>query len=204
MSDTFKTMKKAIILLSGGIDSTVCAYIAKQWGHEVYALSFDYGQRHLCELQAAALIAQEMGAVEHKTLSLPTLGAITNEQPYVPARNTIFLSLALGYTEVIGATDLFIGINADDVYFPDCSPKFFHAFNSLAAVATKTKIRLNAPLLNLSKTQIIQKGIALGVPFEKTLTCYAGTNCAVCPACKIRCNAFSELGISDPLKYQHD
>jgi 7-cyano-7-deazaguanine synthase len=196
-------MKKAIILLSGGIDSTLCAAIAKDWGFDLYALSFDYGQRHLKELQAAAEIARLYSAVEHKIITLSALAVITNERPYVPARNTIFLAHALGYAETVGSTDLFVGINADDVHFPDCSPKFFHAFNSLAAVATKAKISLNAPLLNLTKAQIIQKGIELGVPFEKTLTCYGGDHCGACPACKIRLNAFDQLGINDPLKYNN-
>lgn len=191
-------MKKAIILLSGGIDSAVCAAIAKQWGYEIYALSFDYGQKHIKELQAASILAKHFNAVEHKTLIIPTLAAITNEQPYVPARNTIFLSLALGYAETIGAEYLFIGINADDTYFPDCSSAFYHAFNSLAAVALKVKVHLNAPLMDLNKSEIIKKGAELGIDFSKTISCYEGSYCGRCLACKIRMEGFIRAGIVDP------
>lgn len=191
-------MNKAIILLSGGIDSYVCAEIAKEWGYELYALSFDYGQKHISELKAASVISSSLNVVEHKILTIPTLSAITNEQPYVPARNTIFLSLALGYAETIGATDLFIGINSDDTYFPDCSPRFYHAFNSLAAVALKKRVRLNAPVMKMTKSEIIKKGAELGVDFSKTITCYEGGYCGRCPACKTRMKGFHEAGINDP------
>lgn len=191
-------MKRAIILLSGGIDSAVCAAIAKQWGFEIYALSFDYGQRHIRELQAASRLANDFEAIEHKILTIPALAAITNEQPYVPARNTIFLALALGYAETVGATDLFIGINADDTYFPDCSPMFYHAFNSLASVALKQRVVLNAPIMNLTKSEVIKKGAEFGVDFAKTITCYEGDYCGRCPACKIRMAGFEKAGIVDP------
>lgn len=193
-------MTKAIILLSGGIDSAVCALIAKKWGFEIHALSFNYGQRHILELEAAQKFADKIGAT-HKVVTIPVLGAITSEQPYVPARNTIFLALACGFAEALGATELFIGINADDSYFPDCSSRFYHAFASLASVAFKQKVNLHAPLLHLTKADVIKIGVEFGVPFEETLTCYNGTNCGTCPACVTRKKAFEANGMVDPLKY---
>ncbi len=195
-------MKKAIVLLSGGIDSAVCMGIAKDWGFDmIHALSFDYGQHHIIELQAAAEMAKHYNVIEHKIIVIPQLAPITNEQPYVPARNTIFLSFALGYAELNEIEELFIGMNADDSYFPDCRSPFFHAFNSLASVAVKKRVHLNAPLLYLNKAKIIKKGIELNVPLEKTITCYDGNNCGVCPACKTRLKGFEELGLKDPLIY---
>ncbi len=195
-------MRKAVVLLSGGIDSMVCAGIAKEnWGYEIYAVSFNYGQRHLIELKAASELAEYFNVVEHKIINIAPLLAITNEQPYVPARNTIFLAHALGYAEIVDAKSLIAGINAEDSYFPDCSPQFFHAFNSLSHVALKKKVSFEAPLLSLTKKEIIKKAIELKLPLEKTITCYDGNNCGVCPACKTRLNAFKELGIKDPLTY---
>lgn len=190
-------MKKSVVLLSGGIDSTLAALIAKEWGFDIYALSFDYGQRHLIELRAADDLAQWLNVIEHRVLNIPNLGPITNSQPYVPARNTIFCAFALGYAETVGATDIFIGINADDTYFPDCSLRFFTAFNSLATVALKNVVKLNAPLVTLTKSQIIAEGIKRKLPFERTITCYDGNNCGVCPACVTRLKGFAENNTED-------
>lgn len=195
-------MKKAVVLLSGGIDSMVCAAIAKEeWGYELYAISFDYGQRHLIELKAASELSEYFDVTEHKIISVAPLMAITNEQPYVPARNTIFLAHALGYAEIIGGHSIIAGMNADDGYFPDCSTAFYHAFNSLASVALKARVVFEAPLLFMNKAAIIKKAIELDLPLEKTITCYDGNNCGVCPACQTRLNGFKLVGAKDPITY---
>lgn len=194
--------KKAVVLLSGGIDSTLTSLIAKEWGFTLYALSFNYGQRHVVELRAADDIAEWLNVAEHRILNIPNLGPLTNQQPYVPARNTIFCAFGLGYAETVGAMDIFIGINADDTYFPDCSLRFFTAFNSLATVALKQVVKLNAPLVNLTKAQIIKEGIKRNLPFEKTITCYDGNNCGICPACVTRLKGFADNNYNDLIVYR--
>ncbi|WP_031435047.1 7-cyano-7-deazaguanine synthase QueC [Methylomarinum vadi] len=221
--------KKAIILLSGGLDSiTVLAY-AKQQGYACYALSFDYGQRHNAELNAAKNIAQHYQVVEHKVINLG-LGAIggsalTDEHiavphepqegipvTYVPARNTIFLSFALGWAEVLEARDIFIGVNAVDYSgYPDCRPEFIEAFQKLANLATKAGVEgqktiIHTPLIDLSKAEIIKKGLELGVDYRQTVSCYSadkeGRACGNCDACRLRAAGFASLGVADPTRYQ--
>lgn len=233
MSDT-GIEKLAVVLLSGGLDSATSAAIAHAEGYRVYALTVDYGQRHSYELQAAERVAQALGVVEHKRLpiDLATLGgsALTadidvpqgrsDEQiaegipiTYVPARNTIMLSLALGYAEVLGAADIFIGVNAVDYSgYPDCRPEFIGAFEQVANLATKAgvegslKFRIHTPLINLTKAQIIRRGTELGVDYSLTHTCYspdqAGISCGKCDACQLRIKGFLEAGLQDPLQYQ--
>lgn len=221
--------KKAIILLSGGLDSiTVLAY-ANQQGYACYALSFDYGQRHNAELNAAKNIARDYQVVEHKIINLG-LGAIggsalTDEHiavphepqegipvTYVPARNTIFLSFALGWAEVLEARDIFIGVNAVDYSgYPDCRPEFIEAFQQLANLATKAgvegqKTLIHTPLIDLSKAEIIKKGLEMGVDYGRTVSCYSadaqGRACGSCDACRLRAAGFASLGIADPTRYQ--
>jgi 7-cyano-7-deazaguanine synthase len=223
-------MQKAVILLSGGLDSTTCLAIAKNLDFQCYALSFSYGQRHAQELQAAQRLAKTMGVVEHRIIHID-LGqfggsAITDpsiEVPvyqesseipitYVPARNTIFLSYALGFAEVIAAYDIFIGVNAVDYsHYPDCRPQFITAFESLANVATKAavegkKFMIHAPLLHLTKAEIIQKGVALGVDYGLTVSCYKldeqGAACGQCDSCTFRAKGFAQAGLADPTFYQ--
>jgi len=220
--------KKAVLLLSGGLDSaTVCA-IAKAEGYDVYALSFRYGQRHHIELQAAAKIAAVMGVCAHKIaeidlrlfggsaltddIAVPKHGsveAIGQGIPvtYVPARNTIFLSFALAYAEVLEAYDIFIGINAVDFSgYPDCRPEFIRAFEETANLATAygtgKRIRIHTPLIRLSKAEIIKKGLALGVDYRLTISCYdpspAGQPCGMCDSCLLRAKGFEENGMRDP------
>lgn len=221
--------KKAIILLSGGLDSiTVLAY-AKQQGFACYALSFDYGQRHNAELIAAAQIAKDYQVEEHKVikLGLDSIGgsALTDSHiavpdsyhegipvTYVPARNTIFLSFALGWAEVLNLRDIFIGVNAVDYSgYPDCRPEFIKAFQQLANLATKAGVEgefitIHTPLIALSKSEIIKQGMALGVNYEQTVSCYSadeqGRACRVCDACRLRAAGFQDAGIKDPTRYQ--
>ncbi len=221
--------KKAIILLSGGLDSiTVLAY-AEQQGYRCYALSFDYGQRHNAELEAAKKIAEDYWVSEHKVirLGLDSIGgsALTDEHiavpkspqqgipvTYVPARNTIFLSFALGWAEVLDAHDVFIGVNAVDYSgYPDCRPEFIKAFQDMANLATKAgveghTITIHTPLIDLSKAQIIEKGLALGVDYADTVSCYAadseGKACGTCDACRLRKAGFEAAGVTDPTRYQ--
>lgn len=221
--------KNAIILLSGGLDSiTVLAY-AKQQGYGCYALSFDYGQRHNAELEAAKKIAQDYQVIEHKIirLGLDSIGgsALTDEHiavpkspqdgipvTYVPARNTIFLSFALGWAEVLDVHDVFIGVNAVDYSgYPDCRPEFIKAFQDMANLATKVgveghSIKIHTPLIALSKAQIIEQGLRLGVDYARTVSCYAadseGRACGSCDACRLRMAGFSDLGVTDPTRYQ--
>lgn len=221
--------KKAIILLSGGLDSiTVLAY-AKQQGFTCYALSFDYGQRHNAELIAAAQIAKDYQVEDHKIikLGLDSIGgsALTDSHiavpdsyhegipvTYVPARNTIFLSFALGWAEVLNLRDIFIGVNAVDYSgYPDCRPEFITAFQKLANLATKAgvegeSITIHTPLIALSKSEIIRQGMALGVNYEQTVSCYSadeqGRACRVCDACRLRAAGFHDAGIKDPTRYQ--
>jgi len=221
--------KKAIILLSGGLDSiTVLAQALKQ-GYQCYALSFNYGQKHNAELKSAKIIAQQYQVEEHKVINLG-LGAIggsalTDDHidvpkspqqgipvTYVPARNTVFLSFALGWAEVIEAHDIFIGVNAVDYSgYPDCRPAFIEAFQNLANLATKAgvegkEINIHAPLIHFSKADIIKQGISLGVDYKQTVSCYSadkeGRACGVCDACRLRKVGFDEAQVADPTKYQ--
>lgn len=221
--------KKAIILLSGGLDSiTVLAQAIKQ-GYQCYALSFDYGQRHNAELIAAKKIAEFYQVSMYKVIELG-FGAIGGsaltddhisipESPqegipvtYVPARNTVFLSFALGWAEVLGVHDIFIGVNAVDYSgYPDCRPEFIKSFQELANVATKAgvegkKFKIHAPLINFSKSDIIKLGTGLGVDYKQTVSCYAadieGRACGACEACRLRASGFQDAKITDPTRYQ--
>jgi len=222
--------KKAVVLVSGGLDSATTLAIAKQAGYVCYALSVDYGQRHRCELEAAAQIVQQLGGGEHKriTLNLDAIGgsALTDKsitvptQPaagipvtYVPARNTVLLALALGWAEVLGALDIFVGVNAVDYSgYPDCRPEFLAAFQRLANLATKAGVEgksfhIHAPLLHLSKAEIIRRGVSLGIDYALTLSCYnpadSGKACGECDACRLRHAGFLQAGLLDPTPYQH-
>ncbi len=220
---------KAVVLLSGGLDSATVLAIARDRGYQCYALSLDYGQRHRAELEAAQRVAVALGAVEHKTipLDLTQIGgsALTDtaiEVPrtaapgipvtYVPARNTIFLSIALGWAEVLGAWDLFIGVNAVDYSgYPDCRPEYIEAFQRLCQLATRAGVeggsfRVNAPLIEMSKADIIQTGLKLGVDYALTLSCYAadeaGRACGECDSCRLRARGFAQAGVADPTRYR--
>lgn len=220
---------KAVVLLSGGLDSATTLAIAQQQGYSCYALSLDYGQRHAAELVAAGRVAAMLQPAEHKVikLDLSTMGgsALTDlaisvpesacegiPVTYVPARNTIFLSLALGWAEVLGACDLFIGVNAVDYSgYPDCRPEYIAAFQRLSRLATKagvegSAITVHAPLIEMSKADIIHRGIELGVDFSNTVSCYAadenGYACGRCDSCRLRAQGFADAGIHDPTRYQ--
>jgi len=224
-------VKRAVVLLSGGLDSATTLAICGREGFDPCALSFDYGQRHDVEVLAARRVAASLGVREHRIaeIDLRIFGgsALTDEIPvpknrdgrntggipitYVPARNTIFLSYALAWCEVLGAADIFIGVNAVDYSgYPDCRPAFIAAFEDLAGLATKagvegTRFRIHAPLLSMSKSQIIQKGIELGVDFSLTHSCYDPTPdslaCGRCDSCRIRLEGFREAGLKDPIPY---
>lgn len=223
-------MKPAVILLSGGLDSATVLAIALEAGYTCHALSLDYGQRHKAELAAAARVAISLGAAEHRVirLGLGDIGgsALTDasiavpESPtdgipvtYVPARNTVMLSLALAWAEVLGARDIFIGVNAVDYSgYPDCRPEFIEAFERMANLATKAgaggaKLRIHAPLQHLSKAQIILRGIELGVDYGQTVSCYQATPdglaCGRCDACRLRRDGFLVAGKADPTGYAH-
>ena len=225
---TVVTEKRAVILLSGGLDSATVVAMARAEGYSCYTMSFDYGQRHRAELDAAARVARDLGAVEHKVIGLNLDGmggsALTDssidvpEAPsegipvtYVPARNTVFLSLALGWAEVLQARDIFIGVNAVDYSgYPDCRPEFIEAFEVMANLATKAGVEgqgfsIKAPLQNLSKAQIVQAGIKLGVDYSLTVSCYQADNqgraCGKCDSCRLRAEGFAAAGISDPSRY---
>lgn len=221
--------KHAIVLLSGGLDSITTLALAQQQGFSCYALSFNYGQRHNAELVAAAKIAQQYQVLDHKVINLG-LGAIggsalTDDHiavpqtaqegipvTYVPARNTIFLSFALGWAEVLNLKDIFIGVNAVDYSgYPDCRPEFINAFQELANLATKAGVEggrfsIHTPLIALSKADIIKQGIALGIDYSQTVSCYSadhdGRACGSCDACRLRKIGFQEAGIADPTRYQ--
>ncbi len=221
-------MKKAVILLSGGMDSATTLAIARDEGYACYALSFRYGQRHSAELKAAQILAGRFAVVEHKIidLDLSAFGgsALTDtriavpDRPgegipvtYVPARNTVFLSVALGWAEVLEAQDLFIGVNAVDYSgYPDCRPEFIAAFERVANLATKAGVQgrhfhIHTPLIELSKADIIHRGHALGLDYRLTVSCYAadkeGRACGVCDACRLRAKGFAEAGIEDQTNY---
>ena len=217
------------MLVSGGLDSATVLAIARGRGHRCHALSFDYGQRHRIELDAALRVAKALGAVEHRVLAMPIgefgHSALTDraipvpEQPgpgipvtYVPARNTVFLACALGHAEVIGAQDIYIGVNAVDYSgYPDCRPEFISAFERMSNLATQAAvegraIRIQAPLIELSKAEIIRQGIALGVDYSITVSCYqpgeAGLACGRCDSCRLRRAGFVQAGVTDPTRYQ--
>ncbi|MEX0616163.1 MAG: 7-cyano-7-deazaguanine synthase QueC [Methylophaga sp.] len=219
---------RAVILFSGGLDSTTVLAIAQSQGFACYTLSFDYGQRHATELQAALRISNKMAVVEHKVVSIDlrsiggsalTADIAVPEQhadgipiTYVPARNTVFLSIALGWAEVLEADAIFVGVNAVDYSgYPDCRPDYIKAFETMANLATKRGIeghhlQIHAPLLQLSKAQIIQQGSQLGVDYSQTVSCYQadkdGCACGRCDSCRFRQQGFSEAGITDPTPYQ--
>jgi len=226
-------VKKAVVLTSGGIDSTTAMAIAKHEGFEIFSLSFFYGQRHAFELEAAQKVADALGVTQHLVINidLNKIGgssltdnidvpkerdeqAMTREIPvtYVPARNTIFLSFALAWAEVLESSDIFIGVNAVDYSsYPDCRPEYIEAFERMANLATKagvegiTKIRIKTPLIHLTKAQIIQKGMELGVDYAFTHSCYdpspQGMACGECDSCFLRKKGFKEAGVKDPTKY---
>ena len=225
---------KAVVLLSGGLDSATALAVARGRGFECYALSVDYGQRHRVELERAAAIAKSLGAGEHRVvkLDLRQIGgsALTADVAvpkdrgademghgvpvtYVPARNTILLGVALGYAEVVGAFDLFIGANVLDYSgYPDCRPEFLTAFENLANLATRAgtegagKFRVHSPLLKMTKAEIIREGTRLGVDYSQTLSCYdpdaTGRACGHCDSCLLRKKGFAEAGVPDPTEYQ--
>jgi len=224
--------KKAVVLLSGGLDSSTALAIAHQQGFELHALSFDYGQRHQREVDAAAAVARHYGVQYQKTITIDlrafggsaltadfdvphsrSLEKMSQEIPitYVPARNTIFLSFALAYAEVTDANDIFLGINAIDYSgYPDCRPEYLEAYERMANLATKATTQdgrvfhIHAPLLRMNKAEIIHKGIELGVPYELTWSCYEGGElaCGTCDSCLLRLNGFAKPGLQDPIGYQ--
>ena len=230
------TMRRAVVLLSGGMDSAVVLAIAREQGFAVHALSVRYGQRHTSELDAADRVARMLGAVAHKTVAvdLRSIGgsALTDSDiavpddsdghvigatgdipvTYVPARNTIMLSLALGWAEVVGSADLFCGVNAVDYSgYPDCRPEFIEAFERLANLATRAGVegagfRVHAPLQRMSKADIVREGLRLGVDFAETVSCYQaddqGRACRHCDACRLRAEGFAAAGVADPTRYR--
>ncbi len=223
--------KKAVILLSGGLDSVTTLAIAKSQGYECHTISFDYGQRTHSELIAAERLSQSMGALTHRVMDVnmsqiggsaltddridvPTQGVNKVDIPvtYVPARNTVFLSFSLALAEVLDANDIFIGVNAVDYSgYPDCRPAYIEAYEKMANLATRVgvegnKLHIQTPLIDLTKAQIIQKGIALGVDYSLTVSCYQadvlGHACGVCDSCRLRRQGFLDAGVEDPTRYQ--
>ena len=219
---------RAVVLLSGGLDSATALAVARQRGFECYTLCFEYGQRHRAELAAAGRVAQALGAAEHREVSIPIglFGGSALTDPsidvpddggagipvtYVPARNTIFLSLALGWAEVLDADAIYIGVNAIDYSgYPDCRPEFIAAFQALARLATKqgvegAAVSIEAPLIEMSKAEIIRRGVELGVDYALTVSCYradeAGRACARCDACRFRREGFAKAAVEDPTRY---
>lgn len=226
---TTHSTARAVVLLSGGLDSATTLAIARQRGFACYALSVHYGQRHVAELAAAADVARSLGAVEHRVMGVDLAGiggsALTDrsidvpESPtegipitYVPARNTLMLGLALGWAEVLEATHIFIGVNAVDYSgYPDCRPQFIAAFEALANIATRAstlghRMVIESPLINMTKAEIIREGLARDVDFGKTVSCYqadeAGRACRRCDSCRIRRAGFEAAGVPDPTRYQ--
>ncbi len=224
-------MPKAVCLLSGGLDSATCLGVARRDGFEIHALSFDYGQRHICEVEAAARVAASLGAVDHRVahidlrmfggsaltagIDVPKHKSVDEIDAgipitYVPARNTIFLSFAMAWAEVLGASDIFLGVNAVDYSgYPDCRPEFIDAFESMANLATKTgvegttRLKIHTPLIDLSKAGIIRLGLDCGVDYSLTHSCYdpapGGRPCGACDSCLLRAKGFAEAGVADPL-----
>ena len=222
-------MKRAVVLLSGGLDSATTLAIARAGGFACHALSVDYGQRHAAELEAAGRVAAALGAQEHRIMSIDLAGiggsALTDPSipvpqtpspgipvTYVPARNTALLALALGWGEVLESRDIFVGVTAIDYSgYPDCRPEFIAAFEKLATLATRAGVdgkptRIHAPLIELSKADIIRRGIALGIDFSLTVSCYQadvqGRACGRCDSCRLRREGFRAAGIEDPTRYQ--
>jgi 7-cyano-7-deazaguanine synthase len=223
-------IRPAVVLVSGGLDSATCLAIARAEGFSCHALSFAYGQRHEAELRAAAIVARSLGAAQHRVMSIDLAAfggsALTDrriavpEAPvagipvtYVPARNTVFLSLALAWAEVLGAQDIFIGVNAVDYSgYPDCRPEFIAAFDRLANLATRAgvegtaRIRVRTPLISLSKAEIIRRGLELGVEYAQTVSCYQadedGRACGRCDSCRLRREGFAAAGVADPTRYR--
>jgi len=222
------TIRKAVVLVSGGMDSAVTLALAREQGFACHALSVDYGQRHLSELAAAARVAKRLGAVEHKTvhvdlrsiggsaltadIDVPTDGGAGIPVTYVPARNTIMLAVALGWAEALDARDIFCGVNAVDYSgYPDCRPEFVDAFERLANLATKAGVEgralsIHAPLIRLSKADIVREGMRLGVDFAATVSCYQadaeGRACGACDACRLRAQGFAAAHVGDPTHYR--
>ncbi|HHH89254.1 MAG TPA: 7-cyano-7-deazaguanine synthase QueC [Aliiroseovarius sp.] len=222
-------MKKAVVLVSGGLDSSTVLALAKEQGYACHALSFDYGQRHRCELAAARQVAATLGAVAHKTirLDLGSIGGSALTDPaiavprtasegipvtYVPARNTVFLSLALAWAEVLEAGHIFIGVNAVDYSgYPDCRPEYIEAYERMANLATRAavegrRLHIETPLIDLSKAEIIREGARLGVDYSMTVSCYdpdeTGRACGACDACRLRAAGFAAAGLPDPTRYR--
>lgn len=222
------TPHKAVVLVSGGMDSAVTLALAREQGFACHALSVDYGQRHLSELAAADRVSKMLGAVEHKTvrvdlrsiggsaltadIDVPTDGGTGIPVTYVPARNTIMLSVALGWAEALDARDIFCGVNAVDYSgYPDCRPEFVEAFERLANLATKAGVEgrslsIHAPLIRLSKADIVREGLRLGVDFAATVSCYQadaeGRACGACDACRLRAEGFAAAHVDDPTRYR--
>ncbi len=221
-------MSRSVVLLSGGMDSATTLAIAREAGEECYALSFDYGQRHTSELRAAAAVAAHLGAIEHRTIRIdmgtlggsaltdttidvPAAGGAGIPVTYVPARNTVFLSLGLGLAEVVAADRIYCGVNAVDYSgYPDCRPEYIEAFQAMANVATKRSVEgqpleIAAPLLHLTKAEIVTLGTRLGVDYSLTVSCYSaaddGAACGRCDACELRRAGFAEAGLTDPTRY---
>lgn len=222
-------MKRAVILLSGGLDSVTVLALAREQGFACYTLSFNYGQRHHAELNAAKVLSRQNGAIEHKVIDidLSAIGgsALTDHNidvpeqheegipiTYVPARNTVFLSIALGWAEVLSAHAIFVGVNAVDYSgYPDCRPAFIEAFERLANVATKAGVEgqtltVHAPLIEMTKADIIHQGMRLGIDYSQTISCYQadhdGNACGKCDSCRFRRQGFVQAGLSDPTRYQ--
>jgi 7-cyano-7-deazaguanine synthase len=232
MVEANPTARPAIVLVSGGLDSATCLAIARAEGFRCHALSFRYGQRHLAELDAATRVARQLGAAEHRVMNIdlagfggsaltdgsiavPEGGAAGQAIPvtYVPARNTIFLAFALAWAEVLGAHDIFIGVNAVDYSgYPDCRPEFIAAFERMANLATRAgiededRLRVRTPLIDLTKAQIVRRGIELGVDYSATVSCYqaddTGAACGRCDACRLRRAGFEAAGLPDPTRYR--
>lgn len=229
-------MKNAVVLISGGLDSATTAAVARRDGYAIHALSFDYGQRHRFELDSARRVAQALGVARHVVMRIDlaqfggsalvgssevpkdrTEAAMSTGIPstYVPARNTVFLAMALAFAETVNAADLFLGVNAVDYSgYPDCRPEYLEAFERLANLATKAgvegalRFKIHAPLVTLSKAEIIQLGTSLGVDFSLTHSCYDpapdGTSCGHCDSCQLRLRGFAAAGLVDPLRYRHE
>jgi len=229
MNASVNPCSPAVVLVSGGLDSATVLAMAKARGHAVYAMSFDYGQRHRVELEAACAVARQFHVLDHKTVRIDldgmggsSLTDMSMDVPkqegdgmpstYVPARNTVFLSFALGWAEILGARDIYIGVNAVDYSgYPDCRPEFIEQFQRLANLATAAgvsgeTITVHAPLMARSKADIIRAGIALGVDYAQTISCYdpdeAGRACGACDACRLRRAGFEQAGVPDPTRYR--